>query len=483
MMIHRTILFAATILFLTTTSPAFAQPAAGPKPNFLFIYTDDQRWDAMSCVQQEQGDRGRFPWFQTPNMDRLAREGVRFRNAFVINSLCAPSRSNFLTSQYSHLNGVANNHTPMPLDSVNHATILRKNGYVTGYFGKFHHGQQLERPGFDVIASFIGQGKYVDCPMNVNGKMTPTKGWVDDVTTDYAIQFIKDHANQPFDMVVGFKSPHGPRTPPERAANRFEGETMRPVPNLDVVPPYKSAAPAKPGAAGCAADDAPANAAAKPVPAAKRVAQLSYFRTISAADDCLGRLLKTLDDLKLADNTIVIFASDNGYYFGEHTLGDKRSAYDESMRIPLIVRFPKSVPAGRVVDQMVLNIDLAPTLLDYAGVAIPPTMQGRSWRPLLEGKPAPDWRTAFFYEYFFERGYAGIPTVTAVRTDTAKLIKYPGHDEWTELFDLQKDPYEIKNLYYDAGSATLRQEMESRYTAESKAVNFKVPDYADKPAK
>src|SRR6266550_4845473 len=156
-MIKRTLGLMAALLALGV---ARIGTAAEPgKPNFLFIYTDDQRWDAMSCVQKEQGDKGRFPWFQTPNMDRLAREGVRFRNAFVINSLCAPSRSNFLTSQYSHLNGVANNHTPMPLDSVNHASILRKNGYVTGYFGKFHHDAQKERPGFDKIASFIGQGK------------------------------------------------------------------------------------------------------------------------------------------------------------------------------------------------------------------------------------------------------------------------------------------------------------------------------------
>jgi arylsulfatase A-like enzyme len=423
----------------------------------------------MSCVQKEQKEQGgavRFPWFQTPNMDRLAREGVRFRNAFVINSLCAPSRSNFLTSQYSHLNGVANNHTPIPLDSVNHASILRKNGYVTGYFGKFHHDAQKERPGFDKIASFIGQGKYEDCPFNVDGTIAPTKGWVDDVTTDYAIGFIKDHKDKPFDMVVGFKSPHGPRTPPPRAANRFEGETLRPAPNLNVVPPFKPAAARAPAAAA---------------QNARNNAQLAYFRTISAADDCLGRILQTLDDLKLADNTIVIFASDNGYYLGEHTLGDKRSAYEESMRIPLIVRFPKTVAADGVIDQMALNIDLAPTLLDYAGVAIPATMQGRSWRPLLEGKPV-EWRKAFFYEYFFEKGYVA-PTVTAVRTDHAKLIKYPGHDDWTELFDLKNDPYEMKNLYSDTASQPLRQEMEAQYAAESKNVGFLIPDYADKPPK
>jgi arylsulfatase A-like enzyme len=469
-MTRRTIALCITLLLLAAVRPAAAQQPT--RPNFLFIYTDDQRWDAMSCVQKEQGDKARFPWFQTPNMDRLAREGVRFRNAFVVNSLCAPSRSIFLTSQYSHLNGVANNHTPMPLDSVNHASLLRKNGYVTAYFGKFHHGQQRERPGFDVIASFIGQGRYIDCPFNVNGTITPTQGWVDDVTTDYAIQFLKDHVNRPFDMVVGFKSPHGPRTPPERAAKRFEGETFRPVPNLDAAPAYK------PVAGNAPAKRRPARPAKPP---AKQTAQLNYFRAISAADDCLGRILKTLDDLKLADNTVVVFTSDNGYYLGEHTLGDKRSAYEESMRIPLVVRYPRSVGAGRVVDQMALNIDLAPTFLDYAGVAIPGTMQGRSWRPLLEGKPAPDWRTAFFYEYFFERGFK-IPTVTAVRTDTAKLIKYPGHDDWSELFDLQKDPYELKNLYNDPSASALRQELETRYTAEAQKVHFRIPDYADKPA-
>jgi arylsulfatase A-like enzyme len=358
----------------------------------------------------------------------------------------------------------------MPLDSVNHASVLRKNGYVTAYFGKFHHGQQRERPGFDVVASFIGQGRYVDCPFNVNGTITPTKGWVDDVTTDYAIAFLKEHVNQPFDMVVGFKSPHGPRTPPERAAQRFGGETLRSVPNLDAIPPYKVAG---------AADDAPPKRRAANL-AGKQTGQLNYFRAISAADDCLGRILKALDDLKLADNTVVVFSSDNGYYLGEHTLGDKRSAYEESLRIPLIVRYPKSVGAGRVLDQIALNIDLAPTLLDYAGVAIPETMQGRSWRPLLEGKAVPDWRTGFFYEYFFERGYK-IPTVTAVRSDTAKLIKYPGHDEWTELFDLEKDPYELKNLYKDPAAATLRREMESRYATEAQKVKFVVPAYADKP--
>src|SRR4051812_26683040 len=179
---------------------------AAERPNFLFIYTDDQRWDALGVVQREQGEKGRFPWFQTPNLDRLASEGVRFRNAFVINSLCAPSRSIFLTGRYSHLNGVANNHTPFPMENVTYSKLLRDAGYATGYCGKFHHGSQPgPRPGFEFTASFIGQGRYFDCPIEVNGVSTPSKGWVDDVTTDYAIDFITKSKDKPFAVVVGFK--------------------------------------------------------------------------------------------------------------------------------------------------------------------------------------------------------------------------------------------------------------------------------------
>lgn len=207
----------------------------------------------------------------------------------------------------------------------------------------------------------------------------------------------------------------------------------------------------------------------------------NYFRTLSAIDDNMGRLLKTLDDLKLADNTLVVFTSDNGFYLGDHGLGDKRSAYDESLRIPLLVRYPKLGVAarGKTVDQLTLNIDLASTFLDFAGVAVPPTMQGRSWRPLLEGKPA-NWRTAFFYEYFFERNFA-IPTVLAIRTETAKLITYPGHEEWEELYDLKADPFETKNLRHDPAAKPLLDAMRDEFQRQSRAVDFKVPETADKP--
>lgn len=442
--------------------------AAERRPNFLFIYTDDQRWDAMGVVQREQGERARFPWFTTPNLDRLAAEGVRFRNAFVTLSLCAPSRSAFLTGRYNHANGVIDNHTPFPTSNVTHATLLQAAGYRTAYIGKFHHGAQRgPRPGFDYSASFIGQGRYEDCPFEINSVLTDTKGWVDDVSTDFAIGFMKDNKDKPFSVVVGFKACHGPNTPPARAKNRFEGERSRPVPNMNVRAIYRAPAD-QPGS--------PAETAGTYT--SDRNINLNYLRCISAADDNLGRLLQALDDLGLADRTVVIFTSDNGFYNGEHGLGDKRSAYEESLRVPMLVRCPQLFAPGRVRDEMVLNIDLAPTLLDLAGVKIPAEMQGRSWQPLLAGK-RPAWRQSFFAEYFYERGFVGTPTLVAVRTTDAKLIKYPGREEWTELFDLSKDPYEIKNLAGDPAHKDLLTRMNAELERQVKATGYHVPAHAD----
>lgn len=456
-------IFAAAIRFTAS---------AADRPNFLFVYTDDQRWDAMSVVQQEQGEKARFPWLQTPNMDRLAAEGVRFRNAFVTLSLCAPSRAAFLTGRYNHLNGIANNHSAFPVDNVTHATVLRAAGYTTGYVGKWHMGSQRgQRPGFDFSANFIGQGKYFDCPIEVNGVETPSKGWVDDVSTDYALDFIRKNQSKPWSLVVGFKTCHGPFDPPERAKERFAGAEAQPVPNLGAKAIYladpDSTKPKK------------AQQAARQVARAQRPTNLGYFRCISAADDNLGRLLAILDELKLTENTVVVFSSDNGYYLGEHGLGDKRTAYEESLRIPLLLRYPKlgERGRGRTIDSMALNIDLAPTFLDFAGLAQPQTMQGRSWRPMLEGN-ANEWRGAFLFEYFREGQY-GAPTVFGVRTELAKLIRYPGHDEWTEVFDLKADPYELKNLANDPAQKELRAKLEKQFEMEAKAVGFVIPDYAD----
>ena len=538
------------VLFLAATA---ALHAADRKPNFLFIYADDQRWDAMGVVQREQGERARFPWFKSPNMDRLASEGVRFRNAFVTLSLCAPSRAAYLTGRYNHLNGVANNHTFFPENSVTHATLLRAAGYKTAYIGKWHMGGQTgQRPGFDYSASFVGQGRYHDCPVEINGVSTPTKGWIDDVSVGYAIEFMKQNRAAPFSMVVGFKTPHGPRggeNLPERLRDLYTGETSRPVPNLASRAIYRTAAEGTDTTTGKQGQGITTNAA-----------HLDYFRHIAGADENLGKLLNALDELGLTDDTVVVYASDNGYYLGEHGLGDKRSLYEESLRIPMLVRYPRlfakgsvrdemvlnldlaptwlelaavevpremqgkswvplltgknpawrtsflaeyfyegnfptptmvgvrtAIPMlvryprlfgkGRVVDEMVLNIDLASTWLDLAGVSVPREMQGASWKPLAAGQKPANWRTSFLAEYFLEGNFP-TPTIVGVRTASAKLVKYPGHAEWTEVFDLAVDPYELKNLAADP-AATAR--LAAEFDAQVKATNYAEPPDMDKP--
>lgn len=420
--------------------------AAESRPNFLFILTDDQRWDALGVVQREQGDKSRFPWLKTPNLDKLANEGVRFRNAFVVNSLCAPSRASFLSGLYGHQIGVFNNTTPFPAEAVTYASVLRSAGYKTGYVGKWHMGQQRERPGFDYAASYTGQGKYPDCTFLVNGKPVETEGWVDDVATDYALGFLRENKSKPFVLAVGYKAAHSPFKPPERYKNTYQKEKVRPVPNLELLPPF----PMTKG---------PEVKVAQVFAGGNAEILVNYMACLTAVDENIGKIMSELDQLGVADDTVVVFAGDNGFYFREHGLGDKRSAYEESLRIPLLVRYPKLIKKGMLIDEMVLNIDLAPTFIEMAGIQVPRHMQGQSWLRLFKGDPA-GWRSSFYYEYFHEPPFAS-PHVQALRTDTAKLIHYPGHPEWAELFDLAADPYETKNLRDDPAKAELRRALET----------------------
>ncbi len=447
-----------------------AQPAAA-RPNILFIYTDDQSYEAMSVVQKELGDKGRFPWLKTPNMDKLAAEGVRFRNSFVVNSLCSPSRAVNLTGRYNHFNGIASNFRSFPTNNVTFATLLRAADYTTAYVGKWHMGSQRERPGFDYHATYVGHGRYADCQFIAGGKDTPTKGWVDDVATDYAIEFIKKQQNsgKPWALTLGFKTPHEPWQPPARTKDLYAGELARSVPNLNTPPPYGG-------------DNQKSNAG-KPVPP-KAPINLDYFRCVTAVDDCVGKLMQALEASGFASNTIVIYTSDNGVYLGAHATGDKRSAYDESLRVPFLVRYPAlgASAQGRVSDQMVLNLDLAQSLLDFAGVAAPKDMQGQSWRQILTDDAAP-WRQSWFYEYFCEdQKGTRIPDITAVRTADAKLIKYLGHEQWNELFDLKADPYEIRNLINDPAAAVLKAKLLTEHARLEKENGFHIPDFVDRPA-
>jgi len=483
-MFFKWVLSAVTVILAAfADSPVIAADA---KPNFLLIYTDDQRWDAMGVVQREQEDKARYPWFKTPNMDRIAKEGMRFRNAFVTYPLCAPSRAAFLTGRYNHLNGVANNHSDFPPASETFATLLGDAGYATAYIGKWHMGRQSgKRPGFKYSASFVGQGRYMNCPFEINGITTNTVGWVDDVSTSYAIDFIRDHAKEPFALVLGYKTSHGPNQPPPRSAERFEGEEARPVPNLDSEAVYRNEskidAPEKRRRRKAQNQGTKAKRSKKAAGGTVKVAKtnLNYFRTLSAIDDNLGHILDALDKLDLSTNTVVVFTSDNGYYHGEHGLSDKRSLYEESIRVPLLVRYPEAVAKGKVLNKLALNIDVAPTFLELAGVKIPAEMQGKSWVQLFtrEGQP---WRTSFLVEYFAERGFGSTPTTVGVRTEDAKLITYPGHEEWTELFDLRADPYETKNLWNHPEHSKMKEQMQAELDQQKKATEYVIPAYADK---
>jgi arylsulfatase A-like enzyme len=441
------------VALAAASAPASDAPATR-RPNFIFVFADDHRWDAMSVVQQEHGERGRFPWFETPAMDRLAAEGVRFRNAFITHSICSPGRAGFLTGQYTHVNGVMDNGTPFPVTAVTHASLLRGAGYHTAYFGKWHMGEQRgQRQGFEYSASFIGQGRYQDCPFEIDGAQVPTTGWVDDVTTDLAIEWMRCHAGAPFSMVVGFKSPHsrrGGENLPERLRGLYAGRTTRPTPNCAIAavyhPPLTEADAGRERGISATSD------------------HLDYLRHVKGVDDNLGRLLTALDEFGLADDTVVVYSSDNGYFLGERGLGDKRALYEESLRIPFLVRYPRRFPKAAVVDDLVLNVDLAPTILDLAGLPATPAMQGRSWAPLARGETPDDWRTAFLAIYRKELG--DTPTCHGVRTTDAKLIVYPGHPEWTEVYDLRNDPYELTRLPADGPLGTrLQAELERQMTA------------------
>jgi arylsulfatase A-like enzyme len=430
--------------------------APDERPGIVLVLSDDQRFDALGVVQREQGASGRFPWLETPGLDRLAAGGVRFRNAFAVSSLCSPSRAAILSGLYGHANGVVDNDTPLDLAAVTSASLLRAAGYRTGYAGKWHMGKQAERPGFEWWASYLGQGSYFDATFEVQGVPRTTTGWVDDATTDFAIEFLRRHRAEPFLLVVGYKAPHGPRKAenvPERARGRHEGVELSAPRNAAAEPPY-----AKPRTR-------------KRPPGMGRGVRV-YFDLVSAMDDALGRLLDEIDALGIAERTAVVFAGDNGYLLGEHGIVTKRSAYEGSIRIPLLVRWPAlgAGAQGAVVDEPVLNVDLAPTLLAIAGVEAPAGLHGRSLLPLLRGE-RPAWRRAFFYEYFEEPDFA-LPTHFALRDLRAKLVVFPGRPDWTQLFDLTSDPDELRDLARDPAYAELLAEMRAALEREARAVGF-----------
>ena len=432
-------------LALTAPGPAGAGEAPA-RPNVVFILVDDLRWDALGCAGH--------PFVKTPHIDRLAREGVRFRNAFVTTPLCLPSRASFLTGQYAHTHKVTGggDHRARSHELVTFPRLLRRAGYETAYVGKWHIGNDDgQRPGFDRWVSFPGQGEYLNPYLNVDGKRTKAEGYLTDILTDHAVEFIKRPHTKPFLLYLAHKAVHAPFLPAERHKNLFADIPITRAPSakdtLEGKPvlrrPGIRLSPSDPDVSS--SDDLIRN----------------QLRCLMALDEGVGRVLKVLEETRQLDHTLLIFTSDNGYFWGEHDLGGKHGPYEEALRVPLLLRYPKLIKAGTTLDASALNVDIAPTLLELAGAALPTGLHGRSLVPLLKGNTA-DWRSSFLAEYFLNRGQTPrFPTWQAVRTERWKYIRYPDLEGMDELYDLKADPHEMKNRIDDPGSATTLQDLKS----------------------
>jgi len=443
----------------TVSSPVLARNKPQP-PNIVFILIDDMRWDTMSCA--------RHPFVKTPNIDRIAASGVRFSNAFVTTSLCSPARASFLTGVYAHTHGVRTNERIDPDPSLpTFPQLLQKAGYETAFVGKWHMKATAQpRPGFDYWLSFVGQGKYIDPPLNENGRDFKAKGYMTDLLTGYAVNFLKRSGNKPFCLYLSHKAVHGPFTPADRHKNLYADlDLPEPVSHRDTLadkPKWMRTVFVRGQRQGQIDKSKPVPDALPPAKWQPRPTQwLNWFRALAAVDESVGQVLDTLRQIGAADNTWVIFASDNGYFLGEHRRGDKRLAFEESIRIPLLVCGPGIARTQSVLDQMALNIDVAPTLLELAGIDVPKHVQGRSLVPLLAGQ-SPEWRDCFLYTYFQERWLPGIPTMVGVRTNDWKYVRYPLIDDLDELYDLENDPHEMKNLSRDPSAARQRAAMRNK---------------------
>ncbi|MBI4832299.1 MAG: sulfatase [Candidatus Lindowbacteria bacterium] len=406
------------------------------RPNIVFILSDDHRYDYMSCVGH--------PFLQTPNLDRIASEGVLFSNAFVTTSLCSPSRASFLTGQYAHTHGVKNNLTTWRDENVTFLELLKEAGYDTAFIGKWHMpGKFPNLRGIDLFITFTvqgGQGRYFDCPLIINGMETAArKPYVTEDLTDYALEFIEKKRENPFCLYLSHKAVHHQFLPPPEFEHLYDNVELKLPKEADQWVTMTNGNMFA-GTFG---------------PLQKHVR--NYCETLVAMDQQIGRVLKKLDDMGMSNNTILVYAGDNGYFWGEHRLLDKRWPYEEAIRIPFIVRYPALIrEPGRKAKQMTLNIDLAPTLLSLVDMPVPRNMEGESFKPILLDDSAPG-RKGWLYEYFKEFPY-NVPEHRAVRTQTHLYVEYEGRRR-PELYDLTSDPREMNNLIGSPEGERLRPEL------------------------
>ena len=466
-------------------------PNTTPK-NVIFILSDDHRFDFM-------GFTGKVPWLETPYMDQLAREGAYFPNTFVTTSLCSPSRASILTGQFSHTHTVVDNSAPAPEDLIYFPQYLQEAGYQTGYFGKWHMGSSNDdpRPGFDHWESFRGQGVYYNPVLNINGEHVKygDSTYITDLLTEHSVDWLRNRDKEkPFFMYLSHKAVHAMFMPARRHLGKYENEEL-------ILPPsfYTSAMPVKGRSNPYGQEDYSGTVAVEnmeenypPGFLQERERNTGPFRTparnkeyygeqrmpdwqkhqreswhgvdymyhgemdfetfykrycesLLAVDEGIGTILNYLEEEGLDESTMVIYMGDNGFSFGEHGLIDKRHFYEESVKVPFLVRYPEVLEGGQVIEKMVQNIDVAPTILELAGIQKPQQMQGTSIMPLIRGEEV-EWRDRIFYEYYWEYAYPSTPTMHGVRTDRYKYIRYHGIWDTNEFYDLQEDPHEMNNL-------------------------------------
>ncbi|MDE2563655.1 MAG: sulfatase [Sphingomonadales bacterium] len=470
---HKLLLGAACFAAVAMpVAPAAAQaarpvPASAPAPspiprrNIIFVLVDDLRFDGMGFLN---------PQISTPNIDRMAQQGMYLPNAVVTSSLCSPSRATILTGETARNHHVVDNNNSSEKGLVYFPSYLQQAGYQTAFFGKWHMGDNTDapRPGFDRWVSFKGQGTYWpkgDFPgagitqINVDGKDQPQKGYITDELTDFAMDWLEHgrDKSKPFFLYLSHKAVHSDPLPPPRYAHQYDGVEFK--------------LPAS-------ATNTPANYAGKPrwvydqrntwhgidffynadVPMSEYLRY--YYGALSAVDDSLGRIMSYLKKNHLEKDTLVVFTSDNGFQIGDHGLIDKRTAYEASVRVPLLVWEPGTIPAGTVNIGRVRNLDFAPTFLDVAGVRqMPAQFEGQSAWSLWDGKTsAADWKPGdFVYEYYWEYNFPETPTTFAITRGTTKYIQYYGIYDRDELYDLSTDPNEMHNLADDPKWAAEKQ--------------------------
>lgn len=442
------------------------------QPNIIFIMSDDHAAHAMSCY----GSRINT----TPNIDRIADGGMRFDNCFCTNSICTPSRAAILTGTYNHINGVTTLSTHMDNRLQTFPKLLQQQGYQTGMFGKWHLGTGPDHcpTGFDDWAVLPGQGLYHNPDFIFKGPDGGTRrtvpGYVTDLITDMSLDWLGQRdADKPFFLMCHHKAPHRPWEPDEKHAHMYLNEDVpEPETLYDDYSNRASAASAaemRVGVHMTATDIKAEITRGLPENELRQWAYQryikDYLRVVASIDDNVGRILDYLDDNGLTDNTLIVYTSDQGFFLGDHGWYDKRFMYEESLRMPFVIRYPAEIAAATANSDIVCNVDFAPLFLDVAGIDVPYDMQGRSFRPMFGAQTPDDWRDALYYRYWMHKSHHNVYAHYGIRTHDYKLIYYYAdalgqagtidetyEPEW-ELFDLKADPYELNNVYHDPAYA------------------------------